>query len=413
MSQHDIREFYSPTHVIFGWGAAMRTGAEAKRQGGKRVFVVTDQRVHGAGVTKGPLESLRAAGLEVVLFPDCEVDPAIATVEKALQLYLAENCDIVVVIGGGSPICLGRAVALRATNQNNDLRALEGMNKFSARPKPTILVTTTTGSGSEVSPVFIITDAERMVKMNIGGYGCQATVSILDPTLLKSLPEEQVIATGMDAITHSLESFLSNRDSPITDALAIRALKMLWSNIGPAAFSVNNLEARGHMLLAGIMSVQASGNARLGLVHAMSDQICAFHHVPHGLANALMIPTVMEYNLPAAQDKFVELAQATSGTTANGAPTPEAFLVEIARLYRHLGLPVKLPDVVDPASFDDWADRTLENPLYTTTIRQPRKAEIIELYRRAKEGWQYSLVLGNGYDDTDRPHLKVVSTISG
>ena len=390
MLQEGIREFYSPTHLIFGWGAASRTGTEAKRHGGQRVFFVTDQRVHAAGVTKTPLESLRAAGLETIVFSECEVDPGITTVEKALDLYLSKNCDVVVVVGGGSPICLGRAVALRASNQSKDLRAMEGMNKFTVRPKSTILVTTTTGSGSEVSPVFIITDPDRMVKMNIGGYGAQATVSILDPSLLASLPSEQVIATGMDAITHSLESFLSNRDSPITDALAVRALRMLWTHIGSAAFSVKNRESRGQMLLAGIMSVQASGNARLGLVHAMSDQICAFHHVPHGLANALMLPTVMEYNLPAARDKFVELAQVTNDTVATKPADPETFLFNLARLYRRLGLPTKLPDVVDPTSFDDWADRTLENPLYATTIRQPSKPEIIELYYRAKEVWCYS-----------------------
>lgn len=381
MLQHEVREFYSPTHVIFGCGASARAGSEAKRHGGRRVFVVTDQRVHGTGVTKEPLESLRAAGLETVLFSDCEVDPAIATVEKAL--------DVIVVIGGGSPICLGSAVALRATNQDKDLLAMEGMNKFSVRPKPTVLVTTTTGSGSEVSPVFIITDADRKVKMNIGGYGAQATVSILDPSLLASLPPEQIMATGMDAITHSLEAFLSNRDCPITDALAIKALRILWTNIGPAAFSVNNRESRGQMLLAGIMSVQASGNARLGLVHAMSDQVCAFHHVPHGLANALMLPTVMEYNLPAARNKFVELAQATGDIAMNSPAVPEAFLHEVAQLYRRLGLPTRLPDVVDPVSFDDWADRTIENPLFATTIRQPSKREIIELYQRAKEGWSF------------------------
>jgi alcohol dehydrogenase len=390
MSLRDIREFYSPTHVIFGWGASARTGAEAKRHGGKHVFVVTDRRVHGDGLTKGPLESLSAAGLEVTLFPDCEVDPAILTVEKALDRYLSEKCDVVVVVGGGSPICLGRAVALRAANRDKNLRAMEGMNRFSAPPKPTILVTTTTGSGSEVSPVFIITDPERKVKMNVGGHGAQATVSILDPDLLTSLSAEQVLATGMDAITHSLESFLSNRDSPITDALAIRSLKMLWNHIGPAAFSVNNKESRGQMLLAGIMSVQASGSARLGLVHAMSDQICVFHHISHGMSNALMLPTVLEYNLPASRAKFVELSQATSEMALGSTEAPEAFLQAIARLYRRLGLPTKLPDVVDPSSFDDWANRTIENPLFATTIRQPTKSEIIELYRRARAGWSYA-----------------------
>ena len=134
MYQDGIREFYSPTHLIFGWGASARTGLEAKRLGGKRVFLVTDQRVHSAELSKGPIESLREAGIEVVLFADCEVDPAIATVERALRLYHAESCDVVVVVGGGSPICLGRAVALRATNRDKDLRAMEGMNQFSAPP---------------------------------------------------------------------------------------------------------------------------------------------------------------------------------------------------------------------------------------------------------------------------------------
>jgi alcohol dehydrogenase class IV len=382
----EIREFYSPTHLIFGWGAAERTGAEVKRLGGRRPFVVTDRRVHDAGLTKVPLASLAAAGVEPVLFTDCDSDPAIEVVEHALERYLAENCDVVVVIGGGSPICLGRAVALRATNRQKSLRAMEGMNRFEAAPTPTVLVTTTTGSGSEVSPVFIITDSDRMVKMNIGGRGAQATVSILDPAMLKSLPAEQVLATGMDAITHSLESFLSNRDSLITDALAIRSLKVLWENIAPAAFSVNSMESRGQMLVASIMAVQASGNARLGLVHAMSDQICAFHHVSHGMSNALMLPAVMEYNLPVASAKFTELAQVTGETSGHEADAPEAFLKAIERLYHRLGLPTRLPDAVDPASFEDWAARTLENPLYATTIRQPTKLEVVELYRRAKSG---------------------------
>lgn len=386
----ETREFYSPTHLIFGWGASTRTGPEVKRLGAKRAFVVTDQRVHGAGLTAASLESLRTSGIESVVFADCKVDPDTSDVETALELYLSRECDVVVVVGGGSPICLGRAVALRATNRDKNLQAMEGMNKFAMPPKPTVLVTTTTGSGSEVSPVFIITDPKRMVKMNIGGRGAQATVSILDPNLLKSLPTEQVIATGMDAITHSLESFLSNRASIITDALAIRSLKVLWENIGPAAFSVNNMEARGQMLVASIMSVQASGNARLGLVHAMSDQICAFHHVSHGMSNALMLPTVMEYNLPAASDKFIELAQATGEGVNSGAEAPEGFLRAIDRLYRRLGLPRKLPDATDSSNFDDWADRTIENPLFATTIRQPTKREIVELYRQAKAGWFHS-----------------------
>jgi alcohol dehydrogenase class IV len=134
MLEQDIRDFYSPTHIVFGWGACARTGSEAKRLGGKRVFVVTDQRVHGAGLTRAPLESLRDAGLETVVFADCVVDPAIALVETALERYFAEGCDVIVVIGGGSPICLGRAVALRAANRDKSLRAMEGMNLFEAPP---------------------------------------------------------------------------------------------------------------------------------------------------------------------------------------------------------------------------------------------------------------------------------------
>jgi alcohol dehydrogenase class IV len=388
MSASEIREFFSPTHVIFGWGASGRTGAEARRLGGKRVLVVTDQRVHGAGLTRVPLDALKATGLETVIYADCKVDPDIAMVEEVFGLYRARDCDVVVVIGGGSPICLGRAVALRASNPDMSLVAMEGMNVFKHPPKSTVLVTTTTGSGSEVSPVFIITDPDRMVKMNIGGRGAQASVSILDPAMLKSLNADIVLATGMDAITHTIEAFTSNRSSLMTDALALRAFKTLWQHIGLAALEGNE-ESRAQMLYAGITAVLAAGNARLGLVHAMSDQPCAFYHIPHGIANALMIPAVMEYNLPAARDKFVELAQAAGERVDDLADPPRAFLRAIDRLYKRLRLPTRLPDEIDTARFDDWADRTMENPLFVTTVRKPSKPEIIELYHRAKADWSY------------------------
>ena len=329
LSTQEIRDFSTPTYVVFGASAARRTGQEAKRLGAKRAFVVIDRRVQAAGLADEPLESLRAAGVKCIVNADCEPDPDIEAAEKALQQYLAEDCDVVVVVGGGSAICLGRAVALRATNRHKTLREMEGRNNFDSPPKPTVLVTTTTGSGSEVSPIFVLTDSERMVKMNVGGRGAQATVSILDPLMLKSLPAEQVLATGMDAITHSLEAFLSNRASIFTDALALRSLKVLWKHIANAAYAVNNLESRGEMLVASIMSVQASGNALLGLVHATSDQISAFHHVPHGMSNALMLPAVMEYNLPVASEKFVELNSITGDVPASEANNPEAFLKAI------------------------------------------------------------------------------------
>jgi len=239
-----------------------------------------------------------------------------------------------------------------------------------------------------VSPVFIITDPDRMVKMNIGGRGAQASVSILDPAMLKSLDADIVLATGMDAITHTIEAFTSNRSSLMTDALALRAFKTLWHHIGSAALEGNE-ESRAQMLYAGITAVLAAGNARLGLVHAMSDQPCAFYHIPHGIANALMIPTVMEYNLPAARDKFVELAQAAGERVDDLSDPPRAFLRAIDRLYKRLRLPTRLPDEIDTGRFEDWADRTIENPLFTTTVRKPSKSEIIELYHRAKVEWSY------------------------
>jgi alcohol dehydrogenase class IV len=122
----------------------------------------------------------------------------------------------------------------------------------------------------------------------------------------------------------------------------------------------------------------------------MSDQPCAFHHIPHGIANALMLPTVMEYNLPAAREKFVELAQAAGERLDDVADPPRAFLRAVDRLYQRLGLPTRLPDEIDSRSFDDWADRTIENPLFVTTVRKPSKPEIIELYHRAKADWSYA-----------------------
>src|SRR5262249_18365528 len=160
------------------------------------------------------------------------------------------------------------------------------------------------------------------------------------------------LATGMDAITHTIEAFTSNRASLMTDALALRAFKVLWQHIAPAALQ-GDPESRAQMLFAGITAVLASGNARLGLVSAMPDQPSAFRHRRPGLATAVMLPTVMEYNLPAAREKFMELAQAAGERLDDVADPPRAFLRAVDRLYKRLSLPTRLPDEIDARSFDD------------------------------------------------------------
>jgi alcohol dehydrogenase class IV len=385
MDWYVTRQYLMPTKLVHGVGSASMAGTEAARLGITRALIVTDAGVHRAGLTRSIEAALEQARIPFTVFAEVEEDPAVATVERGVQVIQETACDGVIVVGGGSPLSAGKAMTILATNPGN-LTSYEGANKYKNPPLPMIAIPTTAGSGSEVSRNGIITDSVRQVKMIIGGESAFPRVAILDPELLLSLPYRPAMFAGIDALTHTVEAYVSAWATPLTDALASGAARLIGRFLGPA-ICTEDKAAKAEMLLASAMSNIACGNAPLGLVHATSDPLCALHHVAHGHANGLMLPYVMEYNLPAAPEKFVELAAAL-GAGGNGRPlTPESAVAAVVGIYRSIGFPSEFPAGATEDTIPDLARRAIENPLVRYNVRRPTRSDLEAVYRRARQGW--------------------------
>jgi alcohol dehydrogenase len=231
-ADRNIFTFYLPTRVIHGPHSTEETGREFKALGAKKALVVTDKGVKGAGLVEGVLDSLQKTGLSYVIFDEVEEDPGGSTVGRGAKLALMEQCDGIVVVGGGSPICAGRGIGVVVTN-GGEIREYAGFNKATKHPLPLIAIPTTAGSGAEVSQFIVLKDEVMHTKMSVGSPMYFPKVAILDPLLLKTLPFWQTVVSGVDALGHAVEAYLTTQCTPITDACALQAVGMLYHNLRP------------------------------------------------------------------------------------------------------------------------------------------------------------------------------------
>jgi alcohol dehydrogenase class IV len=385
--------FYNPTRIIFAEGAAAQIGPHAARLGATRALVVSDPGVVKAGLTRPVVDSLVAAGLGADVYDQVEPDPRIEIVERALAQYTASRCDLLVAVGGGSAMDTAKACAILATNPGR-LRAYEGWEKFSNPPAPLFAAPTTVGTASEVTPFLVITDPEARFKFTIGSPLAAPRIAFLDPLLVLGLPAQVTAATGMDALTHAIESYTSLLSTPITEGLALQAIRLIAGNLRAAVANSHNLQAMTAMLLGANIAGLAFSNTRLGNVHAMAHPLGAFWKIPHGVANALLLPHVMEFNALAVPRRMIEIAQAMGepvaaggvGTLA-GATEYDAALRAVAavrRLERDIGIPERLRDLgVDRASIPDMAADAMKSANIAINPRKTTINEIISLFERA------------------------------
>ncbi|HEX2035506.1 MAG TPA: iron-containing alcohol dehydrogenase [Chloroflexota bacterium] len=384
--------FYNPTRVVYAEGAAGEIGPHAAKLGAKRVMVVSDPGVVRAGITKPVVDSVSAAGLEVQVYDAVEPDPRVEIVERALEAFKANDCDLLVAVGGGSAMDTAKATAILATNPGR-LRAYEGWEKFQHPPAPLFAAPTTVGTASEVTPFLVITDAEAKFKFTIGSPIAAPRIAFLDPLLVLGLPSNVTAATGMDALTHAIESYTSLLSSPISEGLALHAIRLLATNIRAAVANSHNLAAMGAMLVGANVAGLAFSNTRLGNVHAMAHPLGAFWKIPHGVANALMLPHVMEFNAPACPRKMVDIALAMGEPPAslgigNALVTEYDAALKAAaavrRLESDIGIPARLSDLgVDRASIPDMAADAMKSANIAINPRKTTVNEIIGLFERA------------------------------
>ena len=329
-----------PTKIIFGTGSSRQAGEQLRLLGGKKALLVTDRGVEAAGVLFGIYEGLLSAGVAYALYNGVAPNPTITNVREAVALYEAEECDCLLGVGGGSAMDTAKAAGAVMNNPDVNIRDMEGTGHVPKPIPPLVAVPTTCGTGSEVTSAAVITDSERKYKIPILSPLLYPRVALVDGSLLTTLPGPVVAATGMDALCHAIESYTNLNTNPICDALDLQAIGIISRWIRPAVAN-GNLEAMSYMVLAATMAGMAFPNTRLTIVHSMSQPVGGHYGVPHGVANAVLLPLVMEFNLLGNAERFGDVARAmgedTTGLTAMEAARLSVMAVK--EMSRDIGIP--------------------------------------------------------------------------
>ena len=367
-------------------GASARLGALARELGMRRAMVVTDRGLLGTGVLDDALASFAHAGVGLVVFGDVEADPPQASVEAAAALARAEGVDGVVGLGGGSSLDTAKLVALLARSDET-LDAVFGVELARGPRLPLLQVPTTAGTGSEVTPIAIVTTPTHE-KKGVVARVLYADLALLDATLTLGLPPRVTAMTGVDAMVHAIEAFTSrHRKNVLSDTLAVRALSLLSANVRRAVHDGADLPARRAMLQGAMLAGMAFANAPVAAVHALAYPLGGHFHVPHGLSNALVLLPVLAFNLPAADALYAQLAPALREDVGHAAPpaTGQAFLDGVAALTGELGLERTLRDVgVRDADLPMLArDAMLVQRLLVNNPRDVTYDDALAIYRQA------------------------------
>lgn len=302
-----LRKCVTP-EFIFGTGARNLAGKYAKNLGAKRVLLVSDIGVQNAGWVDDVIASLNKASLSYTLFTDIVPNPRDFNVKQGVEIYKQYRCDGIVCIGGGSVIDCAKGIGIVVAN-GNEILAYEGIDKINSPLPPLICIPTTAGSSADVSQFAIINDTNRKVKIAIISKSIVPDVALIDPQTTLSMDYNLTIYTGLDALTHAIEAYVSNANSSITDIYALEAIKYLYVALPQVAQNLENLEARGAVMMGSLLAGLAFSNASLGAVHAMAHSLGGWLDLPHGLCNAILLDKVIQFNLPYANEKYKPIAR--------------------------------------------------------------------------------------------------------
>jgi alcohol dehydrogenase class IV len=337
--------FQAPSNILFEPGASRKIDELVAGYGAKRVMLVTDKGVRGAGLTKGAEASLAAAGIKLSVFDDVVADPPSHVVEATVAACQADKVELVLSIGGGSALDTAKLVAYLAKTPDR-LDDIYGVGLAKGKRLPLLLAPTTAGTGSEVTPIAIVT-TPTTEKKGVVSPILIPDWAILDPELTLGLPAPVTAATGIDAMVHAIEAYTSKvKKNPMSDQLARRALGLLSANVRRVCQNGRDLDARAQMLLGSMLAGMAFANAPVAAVHALAYPIGAIFHVPHGLSNALVLRHVLEFNLQAAESLYAELAEIVKpGLRGSQAEKARAFIDELTSIGSDCQVPASLADV--------------------------------------------------------------------
>lgn len=373
-----------PTKIMFGVGEATKIGEEAKALGGKRVLVVSDPILSKIGLVDKINGYLEQAGLAVTVYDGVEPNPTVDVVEKGLAQARDFDCNVLVGLGGGSSIDAAKAIALMLNNPGTigDYWGKEPPNKA----LPVIAVPTTAGTASEVTWVTVIKDTKCKVKMGISHPKLAAAVALCDPALSITMPPSVTAATGLDALTHAIESYTNAITEPISQVIALEAIRLIGENLRPAVAKGDNIYARDRMLLGSLMAGLAFANTKLGIVHAITAPLGGYFPVPHGVVNAILLPYAMEFNLIGNLERHADIAEAL-GENIDGltlVQAAERSVEAVKRLSKDVGLPGGLGEVgVKEEALADVCAEAMKNVNIPINPRRPKLEDLINICKKA------------------------------
>ena len=376
--------FSVPQNITFGKGALDKIPDAVSRMKLAKAFIVSGPHLNKSGLVDRLASKLEEAGVSSERFTETEGNPSTDTVEKAAACFKESGADLIVAFGGGSPLDVAKAVAVLGS-YGCKITDYEGVGKVPGPVVPILAIPTTAGTGSEVTAFSVITDHSRDYKLTVGSEFLLPEAVILDPDLITTVPEKTAAYCGVDAMVHALESYISLASSLFSDMCALQALELLGKNIRAYVADRSRADAAEGMLLGSLFAGIAFSHARLGDVHAMSHPVSAFFDVPHGLANAVLLPTVVEFNAVEDNGKYYEIYKRVAQIAVSQESFKPSMLVnELRALNEYLGIPNSLRKVgVDERKFDAMADDAMKSGNIAVNPRKTTKEDIIKLYKAA------------------------------
>ncbi len=383
-NQTELRKFVAP-EFVFGAGARNMASRYARNFGASKVLIVTDPGIIAAGWTKEVADGMEAANIPYHVFSSVTPNPKAEEVMAGAEVYEQERCNMIVAVGGGSPMDCAKGIGIVSSNKSNILD-FEGVDQVPSPGPPLICVPTTAGSAADVSQFAIITDTDRKVKIAIISKTLVPDVSLIDPLTLTTMPRELTAHTGMDALCHAFEAYVSNARSPVTDLFALESVRLMSASLIPAIEHPDELDIRARTMLGSLYAGLAFSNAGLGLVHAMAHSLGGYLDIPHGESNSILISRVVEFNFEAAPERYSAIGEAMRPSTAGMLPSEKkaALLMALESFREILKVDVALGrHGVKRSDISNLAAKAVKDPCIATNPRRPTQKEIEQLYEQA------------------------------
>ena len=384
---HDIsalRKFVSP-EIVFGAGSRKSVANFASNFGAKHVFLVSDPGVAAAGWVGEIVTLLTDAGIRTTVYTGVSANPRVDEVMAGAELYKSSECDVIVAIGGGSPMDCAKGIGIVVSDGRN-IVDFEGVDTIVNPPPPMILIPTTAGTSADVSQFAIISDPARRFKFSIISKAIVPDVSLIDPEVTETMSSYLTACTGVDALVHAIEAYVSTGSGPLTDSHALEAIRLINRNLEPLVANIADAYLREQIMLASMQAGLAFSNAILGAVHAMSHSLGGFLDLPHGLCNAVLLEHVVAYNFHSAEERFRGVAEAMNIDTRGMSQTEiqKRLMSRIIQLKRTVGLEAKLSELgVRVSDIPSLSGFALQDPCILTNPRKSSLRDVQVVYEEA------------------------------